>query len=210
MNGDRHTNLAAAATSGVSMLIAAAGGVTGALVGFDLSPETWSGDIRVAIAGIAGITVGSAFDDLSEPVLTSLRRRLGLHTGRPTNAAAAPSSLAESVDLAATAVKDDAAVRAASAAWHIDHSCGFLDDESRWQGHEDGTATYYLAPGALLHYHAEANGLGLAIPHFTLLTGDDQELPVDHVKEIHAYLLTRATRDLDAPADIPSELPATA
>ncbi|MFD0197006.1 hypothetical protein [Streptomyces albidoflavus] len=223
MNGDRRTNLAAATTSGVSMLIAAAGSVIGALAGFDLSPETWPSDARVAIAGIAACTVCAASADLSEPALTWLRRRLGLRTGRPTDPTLAENmdpaatavktdaptapSLAESVDLAATAVKDDAAIRAASAAWHIDHSCGFLDHASQWQGHEDGTATYYLAPGILLHHHTEKNGRGLAMPHFTLLTGDDRELPVAHVKEIHAYLLTRAARD--GSADEPTELPAT-
>ncbi|MEV6461463.1 hypothetical protein [Streptomyces albidoflavus] len=206
MNGDRRTNLAAATTSGVSMLIAAAGSVIGALAGFDLSPETWPSDARVAIAGIAACTVCAASADLSEPALTWLRRRLGLRTGRPTDAPTAPS-LDESVDLAATAVKDDAVIRAASAAWHLDHSYGFLDHASQWQGHEDGTATYYLAPGILLHHRTERNGRGLAMPHFTLLTGDDRELPVDHVKEIHAYLLTRAARD--GSADDPTELPAT-
>ncbi|MFI8287429.1 hypothetical protein ACIF84_30825 [Streptomyces albidoflavus] len=226
MNGDRRTNLAAATTSGVSMLIAAAGSVIGALVGFNLSPETWSGDARVAIAGIAACAWCAAFTDLSESFLAWLRRRLGLRTGWPTDAPTAPTlaenldptatavktdaptapSLAESVDLAATAVKDDAAIRAASAAWHIDHSCGFLDHASQWQGHEDGTATYYLAPGILLHHHTEKNSRGLAMPHFTLLTGDDRELPVAHVKEIHAYLLTRAARD--GSTDDPTELPA--
>ncbi|MGC4923801.1 hypothetical protein G3M53_07740 [Streptomyces sp. SID7982] len=203
MNGDRRTNLAAAATSGIDMLIKAAGGAIGAIAGFALPPETWSGDTRVAIAGIAAITVGSAFNDLSETALTSLRRRLGLPTGRPTDAAAAPSSLPESVDLAATAVKDDAAVRAASAAWHIDHSRGFLDLASRWQGYEDGTATNYLAPGVLLHYRTEKRGR-LEMPQFSLLTGDDRERPVEHVKEIHSYLLTRAARDADASSDAPT------
>ena len=196
MNGDRHTNLAAAATSSVGMLIAAVGGAIGAHAGLALTPETWSGDTRLTIAGIAAITVALALDELSENFLAPLRRRLGPR-------ATAPLSLTESLAQVTTAVEEDAALRAASATYHLDHSGSFLDRESRWQGYEDGAATYYLAPGVVLHYRTEKRGR-LEMPQFSLLTGDDRARPVEHVKEIHSYLLTRAARDADASADAPT------
>ncbi|MGW1007708.1 hypothetical protein [Streptomyces sp. NPDC002520] len=199
--------VADAATEGLDMVTVVVGGAIGAWAGYTYSPDTWSGDWRLAFAGGVAVVAAVAVNSLAELFLTPLRRLLtkARSTARPTTtrrtAPAAPTTLAEGLAQVAAATGNDAASRAASDAWRIDQGEGFLRDEDRWRGYEDGEASFFLAPGVWLHYRSEKNEFGHRKPQFTLLTGDgDQPVPITNVEEIRHQLAARAAGLPAAPA----------
>ncbi|WP_055606679.1 hypothetical protein [Streptomyces prasinus] len=193
--------VADAATEGLDMVTVVIGGAIGAWAGYTYSPDTWSGDWRLAFAGGAAVVAAVAVNSLAELFLTPLRRLLtkARSTAQPTTtrrrtAPAAPATLSEGLAQVATATENDAASRAASDAWGIDQGDGFLRAEDRWRGYEDATASFFLAPGVWLHYRTEKNEYGRNAARFTLLTGDgDQPVPITHVEQIRHRLAARAT-----------------
>ncbi|MET9197080.1 hypothetical protein ABZX60_27735 [Streptomyces olivaceus] len=191
--------VADAATEGLDMVTVVVGGAIGAWAGYTYSPDTWSGDWRLVFAGGIAVVAAVAVNSLAELFLTPLRRLLtkARSTARPQagghTAPCAPATLGEGLAQVTAATEDDAAVRAASAAWRIDQSENFLRDEDRWRGYEDGEASFYLAPGVWLHYRSEKNKYGNTEPRFTLLTGDgDQPVAITGMEQIRQHLTARA------------------
>lgn len=188
------------ATEGLDMVTVVIGGAIGAWAGYTYSPDTWSGDWRLAFAGGVAVVAAVAVNSLAELFLTPLRRLLtkARSTAQPTTtrtrtAPPAPATLSEGLAQVAAATENDAASRAASDAWELDQGDGFLRDEDRWRGYEDATASFFLAPGVWLHYRTEKNQYGRNAARFTLLTGDgDQPVPIANVQEIRHQLAARA------------------
>ncbi|MEU7158884.1 hypothetical protein [Streptomyces chrestomyceticus] len=199
--------IADAATEGLDTGTVVIGGAIGAWAGYTYSPGTWAGDWRLAFAGGAAVVAAVAVNGLADLFLTPLRQLLNKarNATRPQvgghTAPGAPATLEEGLAQVAAATEADAASRAASAAWHIDQSEGFLRDEDRWRGYEDGEASYFLAPGVWLHYRSETNRYGNAEPSFTLLTGDaDQPVPLTGMAQLRHHLAARAVGLPVAPA----------
>ncbi|MEV7082424.1 hypothetical protein AB0N88_28430 [Streptomyces sp. NPDC093516] len=192
--------VADAATEGLDMVTAVIGGAIGAWAGYTYSPDTFSGDWRLALAGGVAVVTAVAVNSLAGLFLTPLRRLLTEArstvqpiTMRKRTAPAAPATLSEGLAQVAAATENDAVSRAASDAWGLDQGDGFLRAEDRWRGYEDGSASFFLAPGVWLHYRTEKNEYGRSAARFTLLTGDgDQPVPIDHVQEIRHQLAARA------------------
>lgn len=190
--------VADAVTEGLDMGTVVTGGAIGAWAGYTYSPGTWSGDWRLAFAGAVAVVTAIAVNGMADLVLAPARRRLNTARGtaRPATsrtAPGAPATLDEGLAQVTAATEDDAAARAASAAWRIDQGEGFLRGKNRWRGYEDATASFYLAPGVWLHYRTETDKYGHHEPHFTLLTGDDdQPVPVTGMEQIRHHLAARA------------------
>ncbi|MFD4543559.1 hypothetical protein [Streptomyces bauhiniae] len=190
--------VADAATEGLDMVTVVIGGAIGAWAGYTYSPDTWSGDWRLAFAGGVAVVAAVAVNSLAELFLTPLRRLLTKVAAQPTTtrrrtAPDAPVTLSEGLAQVATATENDAASRAASYAWAIDQGDGFLRTEDRWRGYEDATASFFLAPGVWLHYRTEKNEYGRNAARYTLLTGDgDQPVPITHLEQIRHRLAARA------------------
>ncbi|QNT98318.1 hypothetical protein HEP81_08090 (plasmid) [Streptomyces griseofuscus] len=187
--------VADAATEGLDMVTVVIGGAIGAWAGYTYSPDTWSGDWRLAFAGGVAVVAAVAVNSLAELFLTPLRRLLtkARSTARPTaprrNTAPA-TTLDEALAQVVVATEEDAAHRAASAAFRIDDSDNFLRSEDRWRGYEDGEASFYLAPGVVLHHRADRDDYK---HHFTLLTGDGEEpVVITGMEQIRHRLAARA------------------
>ncbi|MEV7160272.1 hypothetical protein AB0N77_37640 [Streptomyces misionensis] len=193
----RHATLtvADAAAEGLDMVTVVIGGAIGAWAGYTYSPDTWSGDWRLAFAGGVAVVAAVAVNSLAELFLTPLRRLLtkARTTTRPTSMRTAPATLDEGLAQVVGATEDDAAARAASAAWRIDKGDNFLRDEDRWRGYEDGEASFYLAPGVWLHHCTAKGKYGDTEPRYTLLTGDgDQPVVITSMEQIRQHLTARA------------------
>ncbi|WP_331718955.1 hypothetical protein OHU23_40890 (plasmid) [Streptomyces virginiae] len=188
---------------GVSMTSALIGGAAGAYLGYQLAPVAWSDDSRIAFAGAVAVVGALAIDGLAELVLAPLRRLTRTRSPLPSTRRSAPApaaTLDEALAQVTAATEEDAAHRAAGAAIRIDESDNFLGDENRWRGYEDGEATFYLAPGVVLHHRAERSEYK---HHFTLLTGDaEQPVRITGMEQIRHHLAARA-------AGLPA-IPATA
>ncbi|MBB1244807.1 hypothetical protein GL263_14705 [Streptomyces durbertensis] len=186
--------VASSMIEGASMATALIGGAAGAYLGYQLAPVSWSDGARIAVAGAVAVVGAVAIDGLAELVLAPMRRlmwknRSTAHISRG-SAPAPAATLNEALAQVITATKADAAHRAAGAAYRIDDGDNFLRDENRWRGYEDGEASFYLAPGVVLHYRAERDEYK---HHFTLLTGDsDQPVRITGMEEIRHQLAARA------------------
>ncbi|WP_371524783.1 hypothetical protein OG302_00715 [Streptomyces sp. NBC_01283] len=127
----------------------------------------------------------------------------GPATGRASAPAPAPApaaTLDQALAQLATATEDDAANRAASAAWRIDQGDNFLRDVDWWRGYEDGEASFCLAPCVWLHYRSERNKYGDTEPRFTLLTGDGETpVAITGMEQIRHQLAARAASLPTAP-----------
>jgi hypothetical protein len=189
--------VADAVTEGVDLTTVAVGGAIGAWAGYTYYPDTWSGDGRIAATGVIAVIGAVAINTLAGVFIAPLRRLIG-KAGRPLSspfgrtAPAAPVTLDEGLAQVATATANDAAHRAANAAWRIDQSDNFLRDSDRWQGREDGEAFFYLAPEVWLHFWSEQAKIGRET-HFTLYTGDsDQPVTITSLEQVRHYLAARA------------------
>ncbi|MFI2292921.1 hypothetical protein [Streptomyces niveus] len=201
------TTVVSTLIEGASMAAALIGGVAGAIGGYQLAPTTWPGDARLALAGAVAVIGAIAVDGLVELALAPLRRltwRNRSTTGTSRTAATAPAP-ATSVDQALTqvtaATETDAANRAAFAAYRLDRGEGFLRDEERWRGYEDGEATFYLAPGLYLHHRAVSGDYALE-HEFTLLSADSEPVTVTGIDQIRHQLAARAA---GLPVSVPAD-----
>lgn len=68
-----------------------------------------------------------------------------------------PSTAKDALAEIAAAAADNSAIRAAARAFLIDES-GYLTLPYRWRGYPAGDATFYLAPGAVLHFRPGPDG----------------------------------------------------
>jgi hypothetical protein len=188
--------VADALIEGADMTTGLIGGAIGAWAGYTYYPETWSGDWRLAATGAIAVIGALAINSMAGVFITPLRRLIGkarrpLPSINGRTAPEAPATLVEGLAQVATATADDAAQRAAEAAWRIDRGDNFLRDDTRWQGCEDGEAFFYLAPGVWLHYRTEQCRAGHE-PHFSLFTGDnDQPVTITSLGQIHHRLAAR-------------------
>lgn len=175
------------------LLLAAAG--AGGYIGFADAPHTWPTAVRAAVAGIAGVAFAWGLADF----LASLRRHLRQVTDARAASDAPPASLADGISRLEEATAADAAQRAADDAFQIDRGQMLLTDGDRWQGYRDGTATFFLAPGAHLRYWwdtaAGENTPGMV---FTVITSDvDAPVRVTDMRQLRRLLEGYATRTAD-------------
>ncbi|MFC8765097.1 hypothetical protein ACFUAG_30875 [Streptomyces sp. NPDC057193] len=194
---------------GADMVTMLAGAVSGAMAGYTYYPATFDADLRLAAAGAVALGGALVFTTVADAMLAPLRRRFAqadaaeMRAAAKSRGVALPSGLSEAVHQVAAAAKDDAARRAAQAAYRIDLSDQLLSNPGRWRGYTTGEATYYLAPGTVLHYSREEDERGIAEPRYTLLTADDPTpVSVTNVRDILEDLAPRArkTEALDAGA----------
>ncbi|MGR3939557.1 hypothetical protein [Streptomyces sp. BRA346] len=157
--GQSARELGGAAIEGVSTVTMMAAAGVGGWIGYDAAPDTWDG-WQAVVAGLGGVAIARAVEELAEPVMRPLRRLTAhRHTSPATPHSTVeagdpipPMSVRDAIDQVAQAACADAASRAAFDASRIDRGSVLLTTPDRWQGHPDGTATCHLAPGAMLHY----------------------------------------------------------
>ncbi|MCX0241849.1 hypothetical protein [Streptomyces drozdowiczii] len=200
------TTVANAMIEGASMASALIGGAAGAYLGYQLTPATWADGIRILLAGAVAVVGAVAIDGLAELALAPLRRLMRDRSPLPSTRRSAPAPAA-TLDAALaqviTATEEDAARRAANASHRVDDGDNFLNDASRWRGYEDGEATFYLAPGVVLHHRAERSEYK---HHFTLLTGDGEEpVVITGMEQIRHHLAARAAGLPAVPATVATE-----
>ncbi|MEU3050390.1 hypothetical protein ABZ705_28460 [Streptomyces sp. NPDC006984] len=189
---------------GTDMVTMLAGAVSGAVTGYTYYPAGFDTDLRLAATGAVALGGAFVFTTVADAVLAPLRRRFAqanVAEARATSVrgVAVPSGLSEALGQIATAAEEDAAHRAAQAAYRIDLSDQLLSNPGRWRGYTNGEATYYLAPGTVLHYRREENERGIAEPRYTLLTADDPTpVPVTNVRDIFEDLVPRARQMAEA------------
>ncbi|MZE53118.1 hypothetical protein GTY86_17890, partial [Streptomyces sp. SID5770] len=153
-------------------------------------------DWRLPAAGVIALSTAFTLSMALDAVLAPVRRRAYGITPPASTDTGIPDGLDEALDQIATAAEDDAAHRAAQHAYRIDLSDGLLCDVERWRGYTTGEATYYLAPGAVLHYRSFKDG-GHREHHYTLLIAQDPTpVPITNIGQIHEDLLhTRKTAE---------------
>lgn len=187
------TTVANSMIDGASMASALIGGAAGAYLGYQLAPDAWTDTTRILLAGATTVIGAIAIDGLAEMGLAPLRRLMRTRSPLPSSRRTAPApaaTLDEALTQVVVATEEDAARRAANAAFRIDDGDNFLRSEDRWRGYEDGEASFYLAPGVVLHHRAER---GEYKHHFTLLTGDGEQLvAITGMEQIRHHLAARA------------------
>ncbi|MEU9943115.1 hypothetical protein [Streptomyces lavendulae] len=180
---------------GASMASTLIGGAAGAYLGYQVAPAAWTDGTRILLAGAVAVIGAVAIDGLAELVLAPMRRLMRTRSPLPSTRRSAPApaaTLGEALAQVVTATEEDAARRAAGDAFRIDDGDNFLRDENRWRGYEDGEASFYLAPGVVLHHRAEVGKYGRK-NHFTLLTGDgEQPVAITSMEQIRLHLAARA------------------
>ncbi|MFE6272272.1 hypothetical protein ACFVQ9_26165 [Streptomyces goshikiensis] len=194
--------VAATVIDAADLTTAVIGGAAGAWLGYTHYPASWPEDGRLAATGAIVLITALALNSLAGVLITPARRTINRRRAVPKALVrAAATSLKEGLAQVAAATAEDAAHRAAEAAWHIDRSSNFLADKTRWQGFENAEAVFYLAPGVYLH-HESVQARGRQQSHFSLVTGDgDRAVTVTRMEEIRHRLAARAA-GLPVAADI--------
>ncbi|MEU7031440.1 hypothetical protein AB0A60_32690 [Streptomyces sp. NPDC046275] len=200
---------------GIDMVTMLAGAVSGAVVGYTYYPATFDTALRLPAAGALALGGAFIFTTTTDALLAPLRRRFAQAdiaearaAAEATRSAAVPGDLGEALDQVAAAAEEDAAHRAAEAAFRIDRSDQLLRNPGRWRGYTNGEATYYLAPGTVLHYSRGEYERGIAEPRYMLLTADDPTpVPVTTIRDVLDDLAPRArkmaeTTDAAAPSTV--------
>jgi hypothetical protein len=200
---------------GADMVTMLAGAASGAVAGYTHYPAAFDADLRLAATGAAALGGALVFTTVADAVLAPLRRRIAQADVADMRAAAVaraaeargvavPGGLTEALDQVTAAAEDDAARRAAEAAYRIDLSNMLLTNPGRWRGYTNGEATFYLAPGTVLHYRREETERGTPEHRYTLLAAHDPTpVPITNVRDILEDLSPRAretAEDLDAVA----------
>ncbi|MET9954524.1 hypothetical protein ABZ135_23680 [Streptomyces sp. NPDC006339] len=185
----------------VTMLIGAA---TGAWTGYTYSPAGLDAALHLPYTGAAALAGALVFSAAADLVLIPVRRRLALSAPLYTPAAGGrgvrvPADLDEALGQIGAATETDAAHRAAQAAYRIDLSKSLLSSADRWRGYTTGDATFYLAPGAVLHHSREEDEYGVPQHRYTLLTAEDPtSVPITNIGQIHQDLAPRARKTTEA------------
>ncbi|MFJ3786882.1 hypothetical protein [Streptomyces sp. NPDC090093] len=185
----------AALTEAADAVTLVAGAATGAWAGYTYVPAGLDAALHLPLTGAAALAGAFAVNAAADLLLTPARR---FAHGIPAYAydqehGAVPGDLDEALDQVAVAAEDDAARRASQAAYRIDLSKSLLSNADRWRGYTNGEATFYLAPGAVLHHHREEDQYGVLLHHYLLLTAEDPTpVPVTNVQQLHHELALRA------------------
>ncbi|MFF4227427.1 hypothetical protein ACFYZH_31895 [Streptomyces abikoensis] len=184
-----------ALVDGVSLAGSLLVGAFGTYAAYRLAPATWTGDARLLLAGAAAVVAAISTGDFVESLLAPARRFLRAQTtavSTSTKDSVPPDTLGIALAQAVAATETDAARRAAFGAHVLDDGDGYLGAASRWRGYEDGEATFYLAPGLVLHYRGVPKAYGTA-KEFTLLTSDaDEPVAITSLAQLRHHLAARA------------------
>ncbi|WP_329046647.1 hypothetical protein [Streptomyces sp. NBC_01422] len=175
-------------------------GVAAAQAAWTFTPDHWFGDLRIIAAGALCVAVTAGTESLLTIILGPLRSTLWVS---PTAATADPFTSAppvaetseEGMAQLTAATIADAAHRAAIASWSVDHGA-FLNSKERWRGYANGDATFYLAPGAILHcqFAPDHN-----LPKFTLLTSKaDFPVKVSTIRQVLDHLVSHKREEAQA------------
>ncbi|MEV7675873.1 hypothetical protein [Streptomyces sp. NPDC088752] len=185
---------AAALTDAADAVTLVAGAATGAWAGYTYVPTNLDTALHLPFTGAAALAGAFAVNAAADLLLTPAHR---FAHGIPAYAydqehGAVPGDLDEALDQVAVATEDDAARRAAQAAYRIDLSKSLLSNTARWRGYTTGEATFYLAPGAVLHHHQEEDQYGVLQHHYLLLTAEDPTpVPITNVAQLHEDFISR-------------------
>ncbi|MFI9297520.1 hypothetical protein [Streptomyces gardneri] len=190
---------------GADMVTMLAGAVSGAVAGYTYYPATLDAALRLPAAGAVALGGTLVFTTVVDAALAPLRRRFAqadiaeMRDAAGARGAVVPSNLSEALDQVGAAAEGDAAHRAAQAAYRIDLSNVLLSNAARWRGYSTGEATYYLAPGAVLHYSREEDERGIPGHQYTLLIADDPTpVPITNVQQIFEDLTPCARKTTEA------------
>ncbi|MFE5513986.1 hypothetical protein ACFQ9J_25980 [Streptomyces sp. NPDC056529] len=192
---------AAALTDAADAVTLVAGAATGAWAGYTYVPAGLDAALHLPFTGAAALVGAFAVNAAADLLLAPARR---FAQGIPAYAydqehGAVPGGLDEALGQVAMATEDDAARRAAQAAFRVDLSKGLLSNFGRWRGYTTGEATFYLAPGAVLHHHREEDQYGVLQHHYLLLTVDDPTpVPATNVQQLHHELALRTRETAEA------------
>ncbi|MFB7030957.1 MULTISPECIES: hypothetical protein [unclassified Streptomyces] len=185
---------AAALTDAADAVTLLAGAATGAWAGYTYVPAGLDSVLHLPFTGAAALAGAFAVNAAADLFLAPARR---FAQNIPAYAydqehGAVPGDLDEALDQVAAATEDDAARRAAQGAFRLDLSKGLLSNAERWRGYTTGEATFYLAPGAVLHHHREEDQYGTLQHHYVLLTAEDPTpVPITNVAQLHEDLTSR-------------------
>ncbi|MFF6888655.1 hypothetical protein ACFY9F_36390 [Streptomyces sp. NPDC012421] len=203
----------AALTEAADTVTMLAGAATGAWTGYTYVPSGLDAALHLPYTGAAALAGALVFAAAADQVLIPVRRRLAPSTplyppATGARGAAMPGDLDEALGQIGAATETDAAHRAAQAAYRIDLSKTLLSNPDRWRGYTNGDATFYLAPGAVLHHSREEDEYGVPQHHYVLLTAEDSTpVPITNIGQIHQDLALRArktaeTADAVAPSTV--------
>ncbi|MFH8379093.1 hypothetical protein ACH4A7_36965 [Streptomyces cyaneofuscatus] len=107
-----------------------------------------------------------------------------------------PSTSKDALAEIAAAAAKNSAIRAAARAFLIDES-GYLRLPYRWRGYPAGDATFYLAPGAVLHFRPGLDGTDR--PTYTVHTSTSAGSTTVHSVSCIYTCLQELAPTLDAP-----------
>ncbi|MFJ5787911.1 hypothetical protein [Streptomyces hydrogenans] len=190
----------AALTEAADMVTMLAGAATGAWTGYTYAPSGLDAVLHLPYTGAAALAGALVFAAAADLVLIPVRRRLAPSAPLyppvlAARGAAVPGNLDEALGQLGAATETDAAHRAAQAAYRIDLSKSLLSSADRWRGYTTGDATFYLAPGAVLHHSREEDEYGVPQHRYVLLTAaDPTPVPITNIGQIHQDLALHARK----------------
>ncbi|MFJ4343158.1 hypothetical protein [Streptomyces sp. NPDC088915] len=196
---------AAALTEAADAVALVAGAATGAWAGYTYVPAGLDAALHLPFTGAAALAGAFAVNAAADLILAPARR---FAQGFPAYAydqehGSVPGDLDEALGQVAVATEDDAARRAAQGAFRIDLSKGLLSNAERWRGYTNADASFYLAPGAVLHHHREEDQYGVLQHHYLLLTAEDPTpVPITNVQQLHHELALRARETTEAAVEV--------
>ncbi|MGA5873911.1 hypothetical protein [Streptomyces cinereoruber] len=198
---------AAALTDAADAVTMLAGAATGAWAGYTYAPAGLDAALHLPFTGAAALAGAFAVNAAADLILAPARRyaqnlpayAYGQEHG------AVPGDLDEALGQVTVATEDDAARRAAQAAYRIDLSKSLLSNADRWRGYTNGDATFYLAPGTVLHHHREEDQYGVLQHHYLLLTVEDPTpVPITNIGQLHHELTLHARETAEATVEAAS------
>ncbi|MFJ3505027.1 hypothetical protein [Streptomyces sp. NPDC090135] len=195
---------AAALTDAADAVTLVAGAATGAWAGYTYVPAGLDAALHLPFTGAAALVGAFAVNAATDLLLAPARRFAQVIPAHAhaENHGIVPDGLDEALGQVAVATEDDAARRAAQSAWRVDLSKGLLSNAARWRGYTTGDASYYLAPGAVLHHHLAEDQYGVLQHHYTLLTAEDPTpVPITNIGQVHHELALRARETAETAAE---------
>ncbi|MFC1428561.1 hypothetical protein ACEZCY_35905 [Streptacidiphilus sp. N1-12] len=189
----------------VQALVTAATVGAAAWLTYGQVPATWTTFHRQLTTGLVAVVAGLLVNVIASTLLARRHVRLNelaygpydppAHTlgddGASSDAQPLPETLLDALVQAENAAAVDAAKRAASEAFQLDRSSGFLRNADRWRGYADGEASFFLAPGLNLHFASVVDTFG-SEARFTLLTADaDAPVAITDVAQLRHILDAR-------------------
>ncbi|MFF5638263.1 hypothetical protein [Streptomyces sp. NPDC012825] len=202
--------ITAALTEAADTVTMLTGAATGAWTGYTYAPSGLDAALHLPYTGAAALAGALVFAAAADLVLIPIRRRLTPSAplyppALSDRGAAVPGDLDEALGQIGAATETDAAHRAAQAAYRIDLSKSLLSNATRWRGYTNADATFYLAPGAVLHHHREEDQYGVLEHHYLLLTAEDPTpVPITNVAQLHEDLASRARETTKAAVEVAS------